>query len=491
MAEPSSPRWYALDARSLAALRIGLAALVLLDLGLRSVDLVAHYTDAGVLPRALIPPGSWDFAWSLHRLGGSASFEAALFALHAAAAGALLLGWRTFWASLLTAALTISLHGRNPLLRDGQDDLLRVLLVWGVLLPWGSRWSLDARRGRAWHPFGVPPGPLIATPATLGYVLQLLLVYGSSVIAKLESPWWRSGEALFLSMSISRYETRFGQLLLHAPALLHLATYAVLAFELLGPVVVLVRRTPRWRTGEVVAFWLLHLGMASVLRLGLFPLIAGVAWLAFLPGSFWPAEPAPAAATEDRRIPGQGLLVGALLVLVLGVNATYLWPVPGGLRLGLVQDVARNLGLQQYWSVFSPTAGMTGAQVDGWLTVVGDRSDNRSVDLLARGAPPRPGRPPLGADIYPNRRWRHWAAALREEWPRGTVQRRTVEDARLTSLQWWCREWNGTHPPADRVAVVRISWLQQRLGHPQDPPEPRALAQGVCRAEPPLPHSPN
>ena len=108
MAEPSSPRWYALDARSLAALRVGLAALVLLDLGLRSVDLVAHYTDAGVLPRALIPPGSWDFAWSLHRLGGSASFEAALFALHAAAAGALLLGWRTFWASLLTAALTIS-----------------------------------------------------------------------------------------------------------------------------------------------------------------------------------------------------------------------------------------------------------------------------------------------------------------------------------------------------------------------------------------------
>src|SRR5262249_56808351 len=235
MAEPSSPRWYALDARSLAALRIGLAALVLLDLGLRSVDLVAHYTDLGVLPRELVPRGSWDFAWSLHRLGGSPGFEAALFAVHAAAAGALLLGWRTFWASLLTAVLTISLHGRNPLLRDGQDDLLRVLLVWGVLLPWGSRWSLDVLRGRAWHPLGSPAGSSVATAATAGFLLQLLLVYWSSAIAKLESPWWRSGEALSLAMSISRYETRLGQLLLHAPAPLRAGTYALLAFELLAP----------------------------------------------------------------------------------------------------------------------------------------------------------------------------------------------------------------------------------------------------------------
>src|SRR5262249_42583630 len=276
MAEPSSPRWYALDATSLAALRIGLAALVLLDLGLRSVDLVAHYTDLGVLPRDLVPPGSWDFAWSLHRLGGSPGFEVGLFAVQAAVAGALLLGWRTFWASLLTAVLTISLHGRNPLLRDGQDDLLRVLLVWGVLLPWGSRWSLDARRGRTWHPLGSPVGSSVATAATAGDLLQLLLVYWSSAIAQLESPWWRSGEALSPAVSISRYAPRLGQLLLHAPALLRAGTYAVLAFELLGPAVVLLRRKPRWRTLEVVAFWLLHLGMASVLRLGLFPLIAAV-----------------------------------------------------------------------------------------------------------------------------------------------------------------------------------------------------------------------
>ena len=37
-----------LDLRSLACFRIGLAAVLLLDLGLRARDLVAHYTQAGV-----------------------------------------------------------------------------------------------------------------------------------------------------------------------------------------------------------------------------------------------------------------------------------------------------------------------------------------------------------------------------------------------------------------------------------------------------------
>ncbi len=39
-----------IDTRSLAVLRIALAALVLIDLLQRAVDLQAHYTDFGVLP---------------------------------------------------------------------------------------------------------------------------------------------------------------------------------------------------------------------------------------------------------------------------------------------------------------------------------------------------------------------------------------------------------------------------------------------------------
>ena len=45
---------FGIDTRSLAVFRIGLALTILLDLVLRAQDLGAHYTDAGVLPRALL-----------------------------------------------------------------------------------------------------------------------------------------------------------------------------------------------------------------------------------------------------------------------------------------------------------------------------------------------------------------------------------------------------------------------------------------------------
>jgi len=105
---PRSPGPFTLDARSLALGRLLLAALLLLDLALRAGDLLAHYADAGVLPRGDFRPEAWDFLWSLHSLGGSASFEAALLALHALFAFAMLIGFRTFWATLAVALLSLT-----------------------------------------------------------------------------------------------------------------------------------------------------------------------------------------------------------------------------------------------------------------------------------------------------------------------------------------------------------------------------------------------
>jgi len=480
------PPFYALDARSLAVARIALGSLLLLDLALRTADLRAHYTDAGVLPRALVPPGTWDVGWSLHRLGGGTPFEAALFGVHALLALGMVLGWRTFWTTAGTALLTISLHGRNPLLRDGQDDLVRVLLVWATLLPWGARWSLDARAGKAWHPLGLPSGALVASPAAAGYVLQLVLVYWSSAVAKLESSWWRSGEALSLAVSISRYETPLGQWLLGFPAFLPALSYAALGFELLAPLLVLAGPRPRWRLALVGGFWALHIAMALILRLGLFPPIAVAAWSALLPGTVWPAR-AEASATPGIETPRTRLvgwaLVSTLLVLVALFNVTYLWPRGTGTRLAPVQATARALGLQQYWSVFSPPWWTQGARVDGWFSVEGDRPDGHTLELLTGGGEPARTRPAVGSDRFPNRRWRHWAAAMMEEWPRGTVQRRTVEEARLATIRWWCGEWNAGHA-AEPVQLVRLVWMRQRLGHPEDPPDRRLLAQALCAPVP-------
>jgi hypothetical protein len=46
-----TPPIFAIDLRSLAALRIGLGALLLAALAYRALDLEAHYADTGVLSR--------------------------------------------------------------------------------------------------------------------------------------------------------------------------------------------------------------------------------------------------------------------------------------------------------------------------------------------------------------------------------------------------------------------------------------------------------
>jgi hypothetical protein len=59
------------DLRSLALFRICLGSLILVDLVLRSVDLQAHYTDFGVLPRGVLWEMYSQWHISLHTASGS------------------------------------------------------------------------------------------------------------------------------------------------------------------------------------------------------------------------------------------------------------------------------------------------------------------------------------------------------------------------------------------------------------------------------------
>ena len=74
-------RLFATDLRSLAAFRIAVALLLLIDLLDRARDLTVHYTDFGVFPRAAFSALGGYFDLSFHALGGSTAFEAILFTL--------------------------------------------------------------------------------------------------------------------------------------------------------------------------------------------------------------------------------------------------------------------------------------------------------------------------------------------------------------------------------------------------------------------------
>ena len=130
-------------------LRVTTAAVVLVDLLIRSTDLEAHYSNLGVLPLHVLYEHNWNpYELSVHTMSGLWQVQAGLFLLAGAAAGALLLGYHTRLMTAVSWALLISVQNRNPLIAQGGDDLLRMLLFWGFFLPWGRVYSLDSRKKR-------------------------------------------------------------------------------------------------------------------------------------------------------------------------------------------------------------------------------------------------------------------------------------------------------------------------------------------------------
>jgi predicted DCC family thiol-disulfide oxidoreductase YuxK len=276
---------FGIDLRTLALFRVALAAMVIADLVSRARDLTAHYTDAGILPRAALlgPLGQWQP--SLHLMSGSATFQGVLFLIAGIAALALLVGYRTRAATILSWLLLISLQARNIPISQGGDVLLAMLLFWSMFLPLGARWSVDAalqtrpERGSGDGYFSI---------ATMALLLQCMSVYFFSAQLKAGSAWMPDGTAVYYALQIDYLATPFAVWLRQFPDLLTLLTYYVWWLELLGPLLIFspILFLPL-RLALMAMFISMHIGFLLCLEIGVFPLISITSLLAFTPGWVW------------------------------------------------------------------------------------------------------------------------------------------------------------------------------------------------------------
>ncbi|MCK6551002.1 HTTM domain-containing protein [Myxococcota bacterium] len=466
-------RSFALDPRSVALGRALLAAVVLVDLGYRASQLSIFYTDDGVLPRSAFTYDAFDFAWSLHGWSGSFAWAAALFTLNAAAAIALGLGWRARGAAAICWLLATSLHARNPLLRDGQDDFLRIALFFAALVPLEGAWALGRRRSSAPGPqdrsdAGGQPGPQdgsvteaitpVASIATAALLLQLGLVYVVGVLTKLRSPWWSDGNAVLYSLSLGRYQTVFAQHLVEHPDLCRVLTVLVLVAEAVLPVLVLVPSRRAWvRTLGVFGFITLHLSFGAFLELGVFPYLAAAVWVMVLPSELWDRGATRPIAIEPMRSP-TSVIAAAALALVVLLNVPVVWP-----RVTLPRPVAElgvALGLQQYWGVFAPRPVTPLSMSDGWWRVVGRTASGAEVDV-ERGGPVSFERPARIAAELRDHRWRHYLANLRVTWPEGSEARRTIDASRRAWAELLCADWSARRD--DPLVSLDLVYLNQPI----------------------------
>ena len=452
---------WSIDTRSLALFRMALGILLLGDLTGRLLDLEGLYGAHSVQPVGVVREflqEQYPGAWSVHLLSGSTTYQACLLLGAAGLAIALILGWRTRLVAVGCWVLLASLHARSPLVTNGGDVLLRMMLLWGLFLPLGERWSLDARKSSR------PPCRSICSVASVAALLQLCLMYEWTGLFKW-NPLWLEGEALAEVLSLRLYSTDWGRLLLDYPAVLRWGTWLTLALELLGPWLLFCPWKQHWVRGlTILGLAGMHLGIEWTMHVDLFSYACWVALTLFVPAEFWQslgrwaAHPLPQRdETTAPAVPSWGqwaatLLCGLLLAVVVLFNLGDLalrWklasePIPAAMHR-LVQVAA----LDQRWDMFRRAGGP-----DCRLLAFAELQDGREVDLL-RNRPPSEDLHEL-EPAFPARRWALCVTELR---------RPSKAAFRLPTAEFLAARWDLQHSPGQRVRQLVLLLLREPIGN--------------------------
>lgn len=479
------------DERALAAVRVLLATVVLVDVALAAADAHAFYTDAGVLPRSLLYaeyPVRGHL--SLHVLSGGLWWQYVAFALVVAAAVAMLVGYRSRLATVLTLLLVLSTQFRNPLVLNSGHMLLRRLLLWSALLPVGARWSLDARRRGSRDAMDAERpdaggASTVLSVATVGVFAQVLVVYGMNAVLKSQGRAWQTGEAAGLVFGMDAITVLLGDVLAGQSLLLEAGTHAWVLLLYATPLLVLA--TGRLRALVAGAFVAAHLSMAATLYLGVFPLVSVAGLLAFLPAFVWdrvehvvdahvaphadavatglarartrvasalPTVAVPMADGDDGRALAARLRSGgrtAYRVLpVVALVGLLVWNAAGVGLLALPAAASDTVDPTEHrWDMFAPNPLST----DAWYATVGTTADGDRVDLYAGTA----GRgPPADVDAtYPSQKWYLYLRNLRG----GDADARRERFA-----GYLCERWNRRHDGTLATANVTLVTVDVEIG---------------------------
>ena len=439
--------------RALAAFRIALGVVLLVDLALRARNLTAFYTDAGVFPRSLLAESYPLARVSLYALSGEAWVAGLLFLVAGLAAVALAIGYRTRVAAAVSLVLLASLQARNPFVLNAGDTLLWQLLGAGLLCPLGARWSVDAVRGREAAPGERSPTDRdrFAGPAAALLLTVVLAVYVSNAVVKLGGEAWPAGEAVETVFRLTYLHGPLGGLVPESPALLAAATYGWLALLVASPLLVVSAGRVRAAIAGLLAA--AHLSMALTLQIGVFSLVSATALVPFFPPFVWDrAESLAAPAIERLRsavgrhsesaaggagaagslsdvgddratvVPDRGtvgrvtpdretldrvvaVVAAILLVSLLAWTAMGLGVVAAPEPVAAVSDPT-----ESDWDMFAPEPPST----DRLVLATATTADGDHVDALY-GDPVAADRSPSDARRYPTARWRKHFSLLPTE----------------------------------------------------------------------------
>jgi hypothetical protein len=260
VAAPASPR-------PLAAFRIGLAAVLLVQAWALTGSLVELYGDRGIVQWAVSPytiPAGIPTLNRVTELGGwfgisDLTCVRSVFLLYVAGLLGLLLGWYTRASAFVAWITHLAMKATGSASIYGVDEFAHIALFYAMFMPVGRAFSWDAGGVQASDP------PSSGARLALRILqLHLCVVYFSSGIEKIMGEQWRNGEAIWRSLM----REDFGQFdmswLAEVPWLAKLICWGTLVVEIGYAFFVWPRRT---RTLWACATLGLHLGIGVMLGL--------------------------------------------------------------------------------------------------------------------------------------------------------------------------------------------------------------------------------
>ncbi|XXX72453.1 HTTM domain-containing protein [Sorangium sp. So ce134] len=270
------------SAMPLAALRIGLASVLLLQAAMVGPALLELYGRSGILQGplndALARTDLIRVGWLIDRLAPlgirASSVVTVTGALYALALLALLVGWRARAAAALAWLTHLALMMTAESTNYGADNYANIFLFYLVWMPSGAALSLDRRLARA------PAAPPATTRLSLRVVqMHLCISYLASGLWKASGEQWWNGEAIWRSVMLPAYRQYDFSWLADHTWIPMIAGWLVVLIEVGYAFFIWPRRSRRVWVAAILA---LHVGIAVFMGLVVFgALMAALTLAAF------------------------------------------------------------------------------------------------------------------------------------------------------------------------------------------------------------------
>ncbi len=456
---------YTLDVRALSLMRIGIGMILLVDLIIRSLSIKAFFTDEGILPTAVLKDHNWNpYYFSFHSMDGSLWWQILLFAVNGLCIALLIMGYRTRLFTFICWAFLVSLQNRNPFILQGGDELLKLMLLWGIFLPWGERYSIQRSSLKLNHFFSL---------ANVGYMLLIGSVYFFSALYKTSPEWHSEGTAIYYALSLDQMRMPLGSLLYNYPSLMIGLTPIVYYIELFAPLLILLPLLfPKIRFAGIILIMLLHIGIATTLYVGLFYIIGIVSLIGVLPAfamDWFDAKflkRTMPSVTIDNDIESQNpskfnfmydilfSLKNGLIIFIIGycllLNLSKLNKFPYTLS-DTIGKVGAMLRLEQSWGMFSPSV----LKADGFFVYGGFTNQKKLLDVKHNKDSLSFAKPDNGVSEFESDRWRKFGENYLSNYN---------NYMRPYYCRYLLRKWNKEHP--DKSIIELTIFYMKELSLP-------------------------